>query len=63
MHWVSHCIGLITVRSRPVSGFTSADKAELEYVVSVPLGSGFVTRYEREFGVSLFDFARGWVNE
>src|ERR1700754_3587015 len=55
IHRVLRCIDLITVRFRPVSGFTSADKAELEYVISMPSGHGFVTRYERKFGVSLFD--------
>ena len=42
IHRSSHCIGLITVRSRPVSGFISADKAELAYVIPAPSGNGVV---------------------
>jgi len=52
-HRESHCIVLITVRSRPISGFISADRAEcrLQFPALSTLG---LLRFERKLGVSLF---------
>ena len=52
-----HCIDLITVRSRPVSGFISADQAGCRVQFLRFNSTGFANRYERKLGVSLFCLA------
>ncbi len=56
-----HCIDLITVRFRPVSGFNSADQGGLEYVIPEPSGKG-TREVERKLGVSLFGLT-SWNGE
>ena len=52
-HRESHCISLITIRFRPVSGFISAYQADwcLQFPALPTLG---LLRFEQKFGVSLF---------
>jgi hypothetical protein len=59
----THCNDLVTARSRPVSGFTSADKAECCLQFHRPREVNSLRDTSEKLGVSLFGLAGNLASE